>query len=238
MTEQIIRPIVGEREERTWALSDVEVRDKDGGGFHFRGYAAVFDKDSEPLPFIESIKPGAFARSLREMKRPVKLFHNHNQDILLGNTRAGTLTLVEDGRGLLSEADLPDNEWGRPVADGIRRKDIDSMSFGFTTLRDAWNDEGTRRELVEVRLHEVSIVSGFPAYTQTSASVRALANRLEANADALAAAIEALRSGVPLTAEHSVLIEAALASLRIAPEPATFPTAIARARLRLKASAH
>jgi len=58
----------------------------------------------------------------------------------------------------------------------MRRGVVDSMSFGFTVPRggDSWSDDGSRRELREITLHEVSVVTGFPAYEATSAAVRSL----------------------------------------------------------------
>lgn len=195
----------------TWPLEDVEVR-ADGNGLSFRGYAAVFNSWSEDLGgFRERIRPGAFSKSLRE-KRAIKMFLNHNSDVVLASTRKASLTLAEDERGLLAEATLPDNEWGRPVADAVRRGDIDSMSFGFQTVKDSWDFKSdpkdlAERELVEVRLFEVSPVTGWPAYPKTSASVRELAEAIEAEPDELAAAFAVLRAeDQRLTREQASLL--------------------------------
>lgn len=153
-----------------WPLADFDIRTT-GNGLHFSGYAAVFDSPSQPLPFIETIRQGAFSKTLSE-KRSKRLYWQHDSRIVLGSTKGGTLTLAEDGKGLRAEADLPDNEWGRPVADALKRGDVDSMSFGFAKVRDEWPD-GDHRDLIECRLFEVSIVTD-PAYLATSASVRAL----------------------------------------------------------------
>jgi phage head maturation protease len=60
----------------------------------------------------------------------------------------------------------------------MRRGDVDSMSFGFSVPKggDTWSPDGATRELREVRLHEVSIVTAFPAYAATTAGVRSLDN--------------------------------------------------------------
>lgn len=152
----------------TWPFLDFDIRTEQDG-MRFRGYAAVFNSPSEPLPFIETIRETAFVKTLRD-RRTKKMFLNHNQDIVLGSTRK-SLKLSTDKRGLLAELDLPNNEWGRPIADAIRREDIDGMSFGFTAIQDAW-DGPERRELVEVDLHEVSLVTGFPAYSDTTVAIR------------------------------------------------------------------
>lgn len=141
----------------------------------FRGYAAVFDSPSEPLPFIETIRPGAFKRTLNS-GHEVRMFLNHNSDFVLGSTRSGTITLHEDERGLLVEGILPETSYGRDLAVLMQRGDVHSMSFGFSIPRngDAWSDDGQSRELREVILHEVSIVTGFPAYPATEATVRSV----------------------------------------------------------------
>lgn len=206
-----------------WPLADLEFR-ADGDGLHFSGYAAVFNSDSQPLPFIETIRPGAFAKTLTDSRSKKKLYLNHNTDNVLASTAKGTLALAEDKHGLRAEADLPPNEWGRPVADAIRRGDIDSMSFGFNVVQDLDPDTGdkwrggARRELVEVRLHEVSIVTGFPAYESTSVMVRGLPLSMpDTFRDALAvlASPDAL-----LTDEQIELLQQSIASHRAGPTPA------------------
>lgn len=175
----------------TWPLEDVEVR-ADGDGMTFKGYAAVFNSRSEDLGgFRETIRPGAFTKSIGE-KRAIKMFWNHNTDIPLGSTRSG-LTLTEDDKGLLAEGRLPDTTAGRDMALLVREKIVDSMSFGFQTIRDEWAEDYSARELVEVRLFEVSPVTGWPAYPKTTASVRELAEIVNAEPDDLAEAFRVLR---------------------------------------------
>ena len=55
MTEKI--------ETRRLTVNDFEVRQGPAGdGMSFSGYAAVFNSDSEPLPFIERIMPRSASR--------------------------------------------------------------------------------------------------------------------------------------------------------------------------------
>jgi len=146
-----------------------------GDGNTFVGYAARFNSDSQPLPFIERIAPGAFRKTLGS-KRDVRLFINHDSGQVLASKRSGTLRLEEDEKGLRVEADMPDTQAARDLKDLMRRGIVDSMSFGFSVPRggDSWSDDGSRRELREITLHEVSVVTGFPAYEATSAAVRSL----------------------------------------------------------------
>lgn len=175
----------------TWPDESIELR-AEGDGMTFSGYAAVFGSRSEDLGgFRETIRPGAFDKTLRE-KRAVKMFLNHNTDIVLGSTRSN-LTLTPDDRGLLATAKLPDTTAGRDTATLVRDKIIDSMSFGFQVVKDSWSEDLAHRELVEVRLFEVSPVTGWPAYPATSASVREMAETIDAEPDELAEAFSVLR---------------------------------------------
>jgi HK97 family phage prohead protease len=194
-----------------------EVRELDGGGMTFTGYAAVFNAPSEPLPFIERIAPGAFKRSL-SARNDIKLLWNHDTGVVLGSTRAGTLRLEEDNYGLRVSADLPDTQAGRDAAYLIRRGDVDAMSFGFSVPKggDEWVSDN-ERVLRSVRLIETSVVP-FPAYSQTagSTSVRGLdkvARRASVDADALADAIVAIESDSDLTEEQTDLLAKVISEL-------------------------
>lgn len=158
-------------EFRTMEVGGLELRsaDSEDGSPVFSGYAAVFNSPSEPLPFIETIAPGAFKRTLNS-GREIRMFVNHDSGQPLATTRNGSLRLIEDQRGLRAEADLPDTTAGRDIATLIKSGVVHSMSFGFSIPRggDAFSDDGQTREIREAILHEVSIVSGFPAYPATS----------------------------------------------------------------------
>ena len=204
--------------EQRVSVSEFEIRE-DANGMTFEGYAAIFDSPSEPLPFIERIKRGAFNRSLKQARNDIKLLWNHDTSAVLGSTRAGTLKLVEDDKGLRVSATLPNTTSGRDAAVLLKRGDVDSMSFGFSVPAggDTWNQEGTERTLKSVRLHEVSIVA-FPAYTSTAGttSVRglaALAERALLDVDELADAMLLLEEGKDLTPEAAELLRTAISEL-------------------------
>jgi len=202
--------------------TEFEIRETDEG-MRFSGYAAVFNSDSEPLPFTERIAPGAFRGSLRN-RNDIKLLWNHETASVLGSTRAGTLKLTENERGLYVEADLPNTSVGRDARELISRGDVDSMSFGFTVARggDEWSADGSVRTLNKINLHEVSIVA-FPAYTATAGStaVRGLdkvAKRAEVDADALADALLKIENGEDITTDDRNLVATVLEKLSPAVE--------------------
>lgn len=202
--------------ERRQVIRDLEIR-AEGDGMTLRGYAAVFNSPSQPLPFTETIQPGAFRDSLKS-RNDIKLLWNHDTGIVLGSTRAGTLRVSEDEHGLLIEANLPDTQAGRDAATLIKRGDVNAFSFGFRVPNggDTWVS-ADQRVLKRVNIHEVSVVS-WPAYTATegTASVRSvgefvdkiakLAELRGISAEELTDALLALEAGEELTERQGELI--------------------------------
>ena len=203
-------------ETRHVTVDDWEIREA-GDGMSFTGYAAVFNSASQPLPFVETIAPGAFSRTLGS-RNNIRMLVNHNCDKPLASTRSKTLRLSEDSSGLLVDADLPlDVSYARDLSVLLRNKIVDGMSFGFSVPRggDDWNEDGSQRTLNQVRLHEVSVVT-FPAYESTSAQVRAVDNLADAtgeDAGALNEALDALERGSTLTADQAGLLSVVVSKL-------------------------
>ena len=211
----------------------------DGDGMTFAGFAAKYDAPSLPLPFEERIAPGAFSRSLKS-RNDVRMYVNHDDTMVLGSTRAKTLRVEDRAEGLWVEADLPDTSYGRDLSTLIKRGDVRTMSFGFSTVRDSWSADGSKRTLHEVRLHEVSAITGVAAYPQTTASVRNLrviAHRTATDVDALADAISALEAGTELTDDQADVLRAVVdrsGPVAAVPDP-TVPISVLLKQLDLAA---
>jgi HK97 family phage prohead protease len=202
--------------ERRQTIRNLEIR-SEGDGMTLRGYAAIFNSPSQPLPFTETIEPGAFRDSLKS-RNDIKLLWNHETGTVLGSTRAGTLSVSEDATGLLIEAHLPDTQAGRDAATLIKRGDVNAFSFGFRVANggDTWINSN-ERVLKRVNIHEVSIVS-WPAYTATegTASIRSMTDLTEkilklaeirgVSAEELTSALLALESGEELTERQGELL--------------------------------
>lgn len=235
------RAAQGEHEIRTARLGAFEVRATEDGQRIVSGYAALFNSPSEGLPFTEVIAPGAFKRTLSRAKRGeavVKFLHGHDEARMLATTASGRLTLQEDAQGLRVEAKLdPANPEAAAVISNLTHEaKAMGWSFGFTIPNgsgDKWN--GNERTLKEIRLHEVSILSGStPAYPATigMAAVRKIAApRLGVEAEALVDTLEAVRAGKDLTAEQTTMVDTIKSKLGA--KPTAIHNSVADAQLRL-----
>jgi len=186
-------------ERRTFTVQDVEARQTEDGTMRLRGYAAVFNDASVPLPFKETIAPGAFRKTLSETP-DVRLLINH-EGLPLARTKNGTLTLSEDERGLFMDAEIADTTEGRDLYKLVERGDVDQMSFAFRVIRQKWNEDRSVRTLTEVSLADgdVSVVT-YPAYPTTTVEAR----------EALKNAMDAIKEGRALDGESTLVINSIL----------------------------
>lgn len=138
------------------------------------GYAAVFNSETQICPWLrESIAPGAFADSLTAGD-DVRALFNHDENNVLGRTKASTLRLSEDDKGLRYEVDLPDTTVGRDIATSIARGDVSGSSFAFQCLADKCDNSDpamTKRTILKVKLFDVSPCT-YPAYQDTTVAMR------------------------------------------------------------------
>lgn len=186
---------------------DLEFRvsndDGENDGRTLRGYAAVFDQETQINSwegrFSERIAKGAFRKTLKE-KKPICQF-NHGRDQRTGQVPIGVFTeLREDDQGLYVESRLFDNDLVEPIRQAIEGEAITGMSFTFNVVRDEWRDNkgklvkgdeiyrllyepGDRgplqRTVKEVKLYEAGPVT-HPAYEGTSVGVRSADDLTEA----------------------------------------------------------
>jgi len=161
--------VVAMNGNRNIAYSNIELRAMTDGKT-LVGYAAIFDSPSEPLPWTEFVRRGAFRKTIKD-GADVRLLIDH-EGVPLARTKSGTLTLIEDEIGLRIEAELDEtNPDAAKIISALRRGDLSQMSFAFQTVKDAWSQDRQVRELKEVRLYDVSVVT-YPAYEQTVAELR------------------------------------------------------------------
>lgn len=145
-----------------------------GNDLFIDGYYAVFNSEYQLWEGAsEIIKPGAFTNSV---SGDVRALINHDSSLVLGRTKAGTLTLRQDERGLWGSIKINrDDVDAMNLYARVQRGDVDQCSFGFDIKRETFVDLGDgkcRWEIEEVDpLYEVSVCT-FPAYTETSVSAR------------------------------------------------------------------
>jgi hypothetical protein len=152
-------------------MDSIELR-ADPAGNRLVGYAAVYGSPSEDLGgFIEIIRRGAFADVIQD---DCRCLINHDPNLVLGRTKAGTLRLRDDQLGLAIDCDLPSTYFARALVTSMERGDVGEMSFSFVVATDRWYNVGqqTFREIIKFeRLYDVAVVT-YPAYAATSVAVR------------------------------------------------------------------
>lgn len=112
------------------------------------GYAALFDR---PDAGRDTIRAGAFTRTLAQRGDPLPLYWQHRPDQRIGWVE----TAGEDARGLRVIASI-DNPAGR-AATLLRQRAVSGLSFGYRARGFRHTPQG--RELTEIELFEVSVVT-------------------------------------------------------------------------------
>lgn len=137
------------------------------------GYFAVFGDVYDIAPGMsESIAPGAFARSL---SGDIRALINHDTTLVLGRTKAHTLELQEDARGLWGRITINPNDVDAvSLYERVKRGDVDGCSIGFDIIKEdteVRNDGSIHWTIRDVDLYEVSCCT-FPAYEATNIEAR------------------------------------------------------------------
>lgn len=141
----------------------IEVKSLDADG-RFAGYASVFDVvDSQR----DRIKRGAFQKSLRIRETPVKLLWQHQWENPIGVIEQ----IFEDARGLYIHGRLlMDVAKAREAHALLKAGALRGMSIGYQVKQSRRDPDTGVRELLEVELWEVSIVT-LPANAQAYVTV-------------------------------------------------------------------
>lgn len=178
-----------ERRGLPLATAGLQIRgDGDGGAERFAGYAAVFNSRTSignPLRwgFYEEVAEGAFSKTLSE--GDARMLIDHDSYYVVSRVSTGSLALAQDSTGLAVDSALDTGlSYVGDLKANVRNKNITGMSFGFQVVKDDWQlvdvettdgdtVQAELRILREVKLFEVSAVT-FPAYTDTTAGLRAV----------------------------------------------------------------
>jgi HK97 family phage prohead protease len=170
--------------ERRFTEVVVELRTGAESGKRIGGYAAQFGKLSQNLGgFVERVAPSFFNKSRGDGWPGVVARYNHDDNMLLGTSDARTLELRIDEYGLWYDVLPPASR--ADVVELVQRGDVRRSSFAFRLPAggDEWglSDQGyPQRTLVSGALVDVAPVN-TPAYLDTSAGLRSLAEAKDAD---------------------------------------------------------
>lgn len=175
------RASIHESGDRAFALTELEFRDGESDDtITFEGVASVVDKPytvrDQFGEFTETIRSGAFNKTLKDSKADVALFVNHQRmAIPLATRSSGTLQLRATPDLAVSATLNARRHDVQDVREAVRDKVLPQMSIGMKVpkARDEWNDSYTERTIHELILGETSIV-WQGANTLTSGSMRSL----------------------------------------------------------------
>lgn len=135
------------------------------------GYAARYGVIADLGIFRERFSAGAFAESVGEGgATDIVALLDHDPAKVLGRTRTRTLALSDDAQGLAFDIAVPDTTAGRDALALAERGDLGGASIGFI-VQDEATENGVR-VVRRARLVEISVVSAWPAYAETSVEAR------------------------------------------------------------------
>ena len=165
-----------EIERRCLPASELRL-DASGDAPKITGYAARFNTWTDiGGMFREMVLPGAFKKTIKEAD--IRALWNHDPNYVLGRNKAGTLSLAEDDKGLQVDIKPLDATWARDLMESMKRGDVNQMSFGFQAVQTVDDFNEDTRQLKEVRLFDVSVVT-YPAYPTTTAQVRSAFQKVQ-----------------------------------------------------------
>ena len=198
-------------------VARIEVRASKADGGHLgktlTGRAIVYGAYSRDLGgFVERVQPGFVAQTLRD-GADVLARYQHDSDMLLGRSAAGTLDLRDSEEGLDYDVPLPDTSYARDLAALAERGDVRNSSFAFRLMPDGdeWDltDQGTPLRTLKrgggALVDVAPVVS--PAYPDATSGLRSLAEQRGLDLDTVRAAAAAHELGVLLREQAPTVID-------------------------------
>jgi HK97 family phage prohead protease len=191
----------------------IELRQSDTGKDTVFGYALKFGVPYDMGWFTEEIQRGALdGADLSD----VRILFNHDQNLILGRTKAGTAKIGIDDVGMWYMAELPDSPTGQNVKEALKRGDIDQSSWAFSIATDEtgrskgdkWmNKDGKDyRVITSVRaVYDASPVT-YPANPDTTAAKRSKEVRGEGYGEEMEPKAQAIEAMTELISELNEIV--------------------------------
>ena len=147
---------------------------EDEDGPVIEGTAIVFGQKSADIGFREVMEPGSV-----NFTEDVVLDFDHQTAYILGRQSNGTLDITSDESGVHFRARPPKTTWVSDLLVSMRDGFINQCSFMFKPVDDDWavEDGEVVRHVKDALVMALSVVS-MPAYPQTSAQARSIAEAL------------------------------------------------------------
>lgn len=145
-------------EQKSFRTAPFKIKSLDSTEMAFEGYASVFDTVDS---YGDVVVRGAFQQTLRQASDsgiwPSMLWqHDQKQPV-------GVWTeMFEDDKGLYVRGQLADTSLGRDVYNLLGMNALNGLSIGYAVKDDSYDRERAVRELKNIDLWEVSVVT-FPA---------------------------------------------------------------------------
>lgn len=161
------------RAERFYRIENLQTRD-DSDELILEGRFVAYGDIYEVWEgATESVAPGAFRNSITQ---DVRALYNHNDDIVLGRTSAGTCELEDRADGLWGRIKVNKKDTDAMNAYArVERGDVTGCSFGFnikSETQEVRDDGSVHWTITEVDpLYEISVCP-YPAYQATHVSAR------------------------------------------------------------------
>ena len=137
---------------------------------YFSDFNGIYDMGNG---MSESFAKGAFEGTLGD---DIRALINHDTTLVLGRTKAGTLQLREDDRGLFGRILInPKDQDAINIYERVKRGDVSQCSIGFDVLEEDTEvrpNDTVHWTVKKVKLYEVSVCT-FPAYESTEVTARA-----------------------------------------------------------------
>ena len=180
----------------------IELREApEGGRPTLLGRAIIYNEISTLLYepqlglFRERILPGAVTKTLAD-GHDIRAVLVHDKNRVIGRTSNSTLKLIDGPDCMRCEIIPPNTNEGRDTIEMVREGYATNMSFGMSVPRGGSRmimENGQRiHEIRELKLTEVSIIMGNPAYSSTNISLREVINEIPAIGTKLSAVRETI----------------------------------------------
>lgn len=163
-------------------IADTRLNAVDAESRTIEGRAICFNSESVLLggEFREVILPEACTQDFIDTQ-DIRILYNHQANgYSLARHKAGgsgTLEVRVEADGVYIKFDAPKTPFGDEILDGVRRGDIDKMSFCFAVAGENWEKRGDEylRTITKFALiSECSCLDVAPAYDSSTVSCRSL----------------------------------------------------------------